>query len=129
MMKSFVKVILITVISLALLTSMTCFTVWAEESDTVAESETSVSTVGGADDPASVDTATETESEFVTDTETESETDTAANFDFAPGNFVINLKYMAAGMVGIFLVIGAIILTIVLLGKLTAPKKKREEDQ
>lgn len=51
----------------------------------------------------------------------------AMKFDFMPDQFVVNLKYMAAGMVGIFLVIGVIILTIVLLGKLTAPKKKQEE--
>ena len=51
------------------------------------------------------------------------------DFDFAfdPTAFVTNLKYMAAGMVGIFLVIGVIILTILLLGKLTAPKTKSDE--
>ncbi len=50
----------------------------------------------------------------------------AANaFNFQPGEFLANLKYMAAGMVGIFLVIGTIILTIVVLGKLTSRKKKK----
>ena len=51
-----------------------------------------------------------------------------ANFEFHPMSFVENLKYMAAGMIGIFLVIGVIVLTIVLLGKLTAPKKTDDEE-
>ncbi len=49
------------------------------------------------------------------------------DFNFIPAKFVENLKYMAAGMVGIFLVIGVIILTIVVLGKVTAPKNKDPE--
>lgn len=56
-------------------------------------------------------------------------TEAADSFTFEPMAFVANLKYMAAGMVGIFIVIGAIILTIVLLGKLTAPKKGKEEKE
>lgn len=48
-------------------------------------------------------------------------------FRFDASAFVVNLKYMAAGMVGIFLVIGVIVLTILLLGKLTAPRKKNDE--
>ncbi len=48
-------------------------------------------------------------------------------FNFMPDQFVANLKYMAAGMVGIFLVIGVIILTIVFLGKVTAPKKSAND--
>ena len=55
--------------------------------------------------------------------------DAVTNFNFEPFNFVSNLKYMAAGMVGIFLVIGAIILTIVVLGKVTAPRKQKEENK
>ena len=51
----------------------------------------------------------------------------AMNFNFMPDQFVANLKYMAAGMVGIFLVIGVIILTIVFLGKVTAPKKTADD--
>ncbi|MBQ9779462.1 MAG: hypothetical protein IJW00_00810 [Clostridia bacterium] len=48
---------------------------------------------------------------------------------FRPEAFIENLKYMGAGMIGIFLVIGVIILTIMLLGKLTAPKKQDEEEE
>ena len=47
------------------------------------------------------------------------------NFDAS--QFVKNLPAMAGGMVGIFLVIGVIILTIVVLSKLTAPKKQDDE--
>ena len=50
-------------------------------------------------------------------------TQSGVTFDFNPSAFVHNLKYMAAGMIGIFLVIGVIVLTIVLLSKLTASKK------
>lgn len=36
-------------------------------------------------------------------------------FDFVPGNFVANLKYMGLGMLGIFVVIALIILATYLL--------------
>ena len=52
----------------------------------------------------------------------------ANGFDFKPMSFVSNLKYMAAGMIGIFLVIGLIILTIVVLGKLTSSKGSEKEE-
>lgn len=68
-------------------------------------------------------TATESVAETITEATTE------ASFNFRPGEFISNLKYMAAGMVGIFLVIGAIILTIVVLGKLTSRKKKDGEGE
>ena len=73
-------------------------------------------------------TAAETAAETLAETIVESVTDAAAASDFRPEAFVENLKYMAAGMVGIFLVIGVIVLTIVLLGKLTAPKKTDDEE-
>lgn len=56
------------------------------------------------------------------------EDDSGVKIEFRPAAFVENLSYMAAGMIGIFLVIGVIILTIILLSKLTAPKKKDEDD-
>ena len=45
-----------------------------------------------------------------------------------PMAFVDNLKYMGVGMIGIFLVIGVIILSVVVLNKLTAPKAKSDKD-
>lgn len=45
-----------------------------------------------------------------------------------PMAFVENLKYMGVGMIGIFIVIGIIILSVVVLNKVTAPKKKSDED-
>ena len=42
--------------------------------------------------------------------------------DFNPAAFVENLKYMGVGMLGIFIVIGVIILSVVALNKATAPK-------
>lgn len=43
---------------------------------------------------------------------------------FVPMAFVENLKYMGFGMLGIFVVIGAIIGVTYLLNKVTAPKNK-----
>ena len=42
---------------------------------------------------------------------------------FNPMAFVENLKYMGVGMLGIFIVIGVIILAVIALNKLLSPKK------
>lgn len=42
---------------------------------------------------------------------------------FTPGNFVANLYYMGMGMLGIFAVIGLIILVTMLLGRMFASEK------
>lgn len=42
--------------------------------------------------------------------------------NFTPSNFVGNLHYLVAGMAGIFLVIGIIILMTVILNRLTKKK-------
>ena len=47
--------------------------------------------------------------------------------NFNPAAFVENLKYMGVGMLGIFIVIGVIILSVVVLNKLTSPKKKSDD--
>ncbi len=47
--------------------------------------------------------------------------------NFNPMAFVENLKYMGVGMLGIFIVIGVIILSVVVLNKLLAPKKNTDE--
>ncbi len=44
--------------------------------------------------------------------------------NFNAMNFVANLKYMGIGMLGIMIVMGVLILSIVVLNKLTSPKKK-----
>ena len=46
---------------------------------------------------------------------------------FEPMNFVKNLSYMGVGMLGIFIVIGVIIIAVVVLNKATAPKKTDNE--
>ena len=46
---------------------------------------------------------------------------------FNPMNFVSNLYYMGVGMLGIFIVIGAIILVTVLLNKVTVKKPTDEQ--
>ena len=43
--------------------------------------------------------------------------------------FVSSLKFMGIGMLGIFIVMGVIILSVLGLGKLTAKKKKAEENE
>ena len=48
-------------------------------------------------------------------------------FMFVPGNFVANLSYMATGMIGIFIVIGLIILGTVVLNKLFKEKGEKTE--
>ena len=56
-------------------------------------------------------------------------TNTAAEtFKMDPMNFVENLSYMGVGMLGIFIVMGAIILSTVLLNKIFSGKKKDKED-
>ena len=49
------------------------------------------------------------------------------NFYFEPMNFVTNLQYMGLGMIGIFAVIGVIILVTAALNKATAKKSDEEE--
>lgn len=45
---------------------------------------------------------------------------------FEPMNFVTNLSYMGIGMLGIFIVIGAIIAVTAILNKVTADKKDEQ---
>ena len=42
--------------------------------------------------------------------------------EFKPMEFIYNLKYMGLGMLGIFIVIGIIILATVVLNKVTSKK-------
>ena len=51
---------------------------------------------------------------------------TEKSMQFKPMAFVENLNIMGVGMLGIFVVIGAIILSVFVLNKLTSPKKKDE---
>lgn len=46
---------------------------------------------------------------------------------FEPMNFVSNLTYMGLGMLGIFAVIGVIIIVTTLLNKATSKKETDEE--
>ncbi len=48
-------------------------------------------------------------------------------FFFSPGNFVQNLYYMGVGMVGIFIVIGIIVLSTLLLNRLFRKKAEGEK--
>ena len=49
------------------------------------------------------------------------------NIKFDPMQFVYNLKYLAIGLIGIFIVIGLIILVTVILNKIPEGKKKDDE--
>ncbi|MBR4872785.1 MAG: oxaloacetate decarboxylase [Clostridia bacterium] len=44
--------------------------------------------------------------------------------EFNPAAVVENLTYMCVGMLGIFIVIGIIVLSVVVLNKATTPKSK-----
>lgn len=46
-----------------------------------------------------------------------------------PSAFAENLKYMGLGMLGIFIVIGVIILSVVVLNKVTSPKREKKDNQ
>lgn len=54
---------------------------------------------------------------------------TLTGLEFNPMNFVKNLEYMGMGMLGIFIVIGVIILIITLFNKITSPKKNKEDSE
>ena len=74
-----------------------------------------------------VTTAAETVTESVT-TEAASKTETvteAADFAFNPANFVSNLKFMVSGMVGIFVVIGLIVIVTIVLNKAMSRRKNQ----
>ena len=51
----------------------------------------------------------------------------AAEFVIDPMNFIENLKYMGTGMLGIFIVMGAIILSTFALNKILNKKNKDGE--
>ncbi len=44
--------------------------------------------------------------------------------NFQPMNFIKNLSYMGEGMLGIFIVIGVIVLLTMILNKVTSKKDK-----
>ena len=52
-----------------------------------------------------------------------------SNLKFDPMAFVDNLVYMGAGMFSIFAVILAIIVVVIILNKVTAPKKNKDNQQ
>ena len=54
------------------------------------------------------------------------ETDESIKIDFKPEEFVNNLGYMGKGMLGIFIVIGAIICSVYLLGLIGKKKDKQQ---
>lgn len=49
--------------------------------------------------------------------------------NFNPMAFVENLKYMGLGMLGIFVVMGVIILAVYGLGKLTARRQSKKNKE
>ena len=97
MMKKLIAILL-------MLTLMTCmFTSLVSAQTPVSDTE-SESEVGSADGPDSVEKKQE--------------------FKFEPSQFVDNLYYMGVGMVGIFLVIGIIVLCTVALNRAFSGKAK-----
>ena len=53
--------------------------------------------------------------------------ETAAEFTIDPMNFVANLRYMGLGMLGIFIVMGAIIVSTFVLNRAFSKKDKDGE--
>ena len=62
------------------------------------------------------------------DISTELADENAKKVQFEPMAFIENLNIMGVGMAGIFIVIGAIILSVALLNKLTAPKPEKKDE-
>ena len=54
---------------------------------------------------------------------TEAVTTEAESFMFSPYNFIDNLEYMLSGMIGIFVVIGLIVIVTIVLNKIMSRKK------
>lgn len=84
----------------------------------VTTAETAVETV--------VETVAETVAETIAETVAETTAEVApmlGNIDFQPMNFVNNLGYMATGMIGIFVVIGVIIVATTVINKAASKKK------
>ncbi len=48
---------------------------------------------------------------------------------FKPFQFISNLKYMLSGMVGIFIVIGLIVLSVFLLNYYTSPRQDKDDEE
>lgn len=71
---------------------------------------TTGSVIGGADGPTAILVA---------------KSDSA--IDFHPENFISSLSYMGTGMIGIFIVIGLIVLATVVLNKMFSDKSKKDE--
>ena len=53
--------------------------------------------------------------------------ETAAQITFQPANCVENLQHMGIGMLGVFMIIGIIMLATYVIGKLTAPKQNKQQ--
>ena len=99
-MKKLIAILLMLTLMMSFFSILACASA-APTDDTVGESE-----VGGADAPENETKETE--------------------FKFEPSNFVDNLYYMGVGMVGIFLVIGIIVLCTVGLNRMFSGKAKEE---
>ena len=48
-------------------------------------------------------------------------------FSFIPMNFITNLKYMGIGMLGVFMIIGVIIIATVAINAATSAKSSDKE--
>jgi len=84
-----------------------------------------VETVNAAADLVQSDIALAPDS---ADVETSEEGDSEKEMQFKPMAFVENLNIMGVGMLGIFIVIAAIIISVFVLNKLTSPKPSNKEE-
>lgn len=83
-----------------------------------------------AEDPLASGTNDVPQAEDVSVPETGDETgDEAAKMIFEPMRFVHTLKFMGVGMIGIFIVMGVIIVSVVVLNKTTSPRKETDDNE
>ena len=87
-----------------------------------------------AEDPPALGTNDVPQAEDIsmpeTGDETGDETDhEATKMIFEPMRFVHTLKFMGVGMIGIFIVMGVIIVSVVVLNKVTSPRKKTDDNE
>ena len=50
------------------------------------------------------------------------------NFIFEPANFVKTLSYMGIGMLGVFMIVGIIMIATYIIGSLSSKSPKKDEE-
>ena len=123
-MKKLIAILLMLTLMTCLFTCLVSASAAPTENEDQAEEVTIVSTYINDDGELILVMSDGTERNAGATEEVGQESDGEKTFFFTPGNFVSNLYYMGVGMVGIFLVIGIIVLATVVLNRAFSGKAK-----